>query len=695
MFNRIAHTDFTRARRKAFFHKIRSWFSGKSDTLLPFDQVREAIPLQGQRYLGLHPIPINQIAGSMGRYHEFNRAFLPLQDYTKQRWINIGQAHYEDVTLPPIDVYKIGEVYFVRDGNHRVSVGRELGKEFIDAYITEISIPVSLSLETDLSDLETKRESVAFLQKTGLLAAFPDAEVEVSLQGEVDRLFEHIETHRYYLSLGMEEEPTYETAVRSWYTRVYTPLVDEIVRQGLDQRFSSLTKTDLYLLVSEYQWLLREAYEDEAGLKTAQKAFTSTLEQISPDALAPGKRVSETLKNAPWLDSFILRQERNAFIEQTGLDLNATIPGAYTRLLQHIHDHRWFLGIDRNSDIDWPDAVNSWYENIFLSISVLIEEMDVLSYFPGRTDTDLYLWIMEHRSELSTVLSWDVPAEIAARDLIDQEADERGSSEAQPKSTQAGANTGLYRNILVPISDQPEDLDALDQALIIAERNNGQLYGLHVISSQDEESTEHHTELSEIFANRCAERGVKGKIAFETGSVSKRIAERANWMDLIVLSLNFPPGTNVLARFSSGFRFVLRRSGKPVLAVPQKATAMQNILLAYDGSQLADEALYIASCLVSFWENTKLTVLTAGEKKTQSAKILARAQSFLDSHLINATYVRTAGPASEAILDVARSNEIDLILMGGYGGLPLFEIAVGSTLDGVLQNCNIPVLIRT
>lgn len=669
-----------------------NWFSGKTDTLLPYDQVREAIPIRGQRYIGLHPIPIKQIVGSMGRYHEFNRAFLPTQRHTEQRWVNIGRAHYQDVTLPPIDVYKIGEVYFVRDGNHRVSVGRELGKEYIDAFVTEIDIPVSLGSETDVADLEVKAESANFLEKTGLIDYSPKVKIEVTLRGEVERLFEHIDTHRYYLGLEREEEPAYEEAVRSWVTDIYAPLVAEIEAQGLPDRFPTLTLADLYLLVSEYQWLLREAYSDEAGLEAAQQRFTEALAKFSPEAKETGRQIKRSLKNAPWLDNFIMKQEHEIFVQQTGVDLKVTKPGAYSKLLQHIHDHRWFLGIDQNIEISWQEATVSWFENVYLPLTVMIEEMDILNSFPGRTETDLYLWIIDHRAELSESLNWDVPADVAARDLVASKAPARIPTQGGEREPN---KTGLFTNILVPIGDDEDDLLALDQALIIAERNQGRVFGLHVISNQDETNDAEHKNLAVRFNERCAAHGVPGNIAFETGAVSRRIAERAGWMDVIVLALRFPPAGSLLSRFSSGFRYVLRRSGKPILAVPGNPTAMSNLLVAYDGSHLADEALFIASCLASFWEDTELSVVTAGDKRSPTATRLSQAQAFLDAHHLNASYIRAAGPVHKAILDLAEAKGCDLIVMGGYGDSSLLEYAVGSTLDGILQNTKIPVLIRT
>ena len=94
----------------------------------------------------------------MGRYRDFDRAFLPRQERTRGRWVNVDSAHHEDIILPPVDLYKVGEIYFVRDGNHRISVAREQGQDFIDAHVTEIEVPVHLTPEMDIEDLKLKSQ---------------------------------------------------------------------------------------------------------------------------------------------------------------------------------------------------------------------------------------------------------------------------------------------------------------------------------------------------------------------------------------------------------------------------------------------------------------------------------------------------------------------------------------------------------
>ena len=135
--NEQAAQDYERAIFKGFWRKILTRIRGESNELLPFDDVRERLPVGGQHYLGLRQVRVDKIIGSMSRFRDFDRAFLPVQTKTKDRWISIDEAHYKDVILPPVDLYKMGEIYFVKDGNHRVSVARSLGMAFIEAKVWE------------------------------------------------------------------------------------------------------------------------------------------------------------------------------------------------------------------------------------------------------------------------------------------------------------------------------------------------------------------------------------------------------------------------------------------------------------------------------------------------------------------------------------------------------------------------------
>jgi hypothetical protein len=115
---------------------------------LSFDQTSQSLPVNGYHDLGLRVVPVDKIIGSTGRYQEFDRAFLPRQSHTKDRWVKVDEAYYEQVPLPPVTLLKVGEVYFVTDGNHRISVARAHKQVFIDANVTELNTPIDLGLAT-------------------------------------------------------------------------------------------------------------------------------------------------------------------------------------------------------------------------------------------------------------------------------------------------------------------------------------------------------------------------------------------------------------------------------------------------------------------------------------------------------------------------------------------------------------------
>lgn len=419
----MAQSDFNRAYRKGFWRKVTSWLTGDSNELLPFQVVRERIPLKGQHYAGFQQVRIDQIVGSLGRYRDFDRAFLPRQARTRGRWESIDSAHYDDVILPPVDLYKMGEVYFVRDGNHRVSVAREWGQEFIDAYVTELEVPVPLTTDVDIEDLDLKGEYAKFLQLTNIAEVRPGAQIEVTLPGEYDCLLEHINVHRWYMGEERGSEITYEEAVASWYDNVYSPLINLIHKHELRKAFPGRTEADLYLWIIEYEWFLREAYREEYSFEQASRQFRDRF------SLSETRKLENILKKAVWMDNLILEQERDEFQARTNLSklhpearIILTAPGLYHKLVEHIDIHRWYLGEQKGEEIPFEEAVASWYENVYMSLVGLIREQNILDEFPGRTEADLYLWILEHQNYLKQNYGEDVSLEVAVEKFTEEKS---------------------------------------------------------------------------------------------------------------------------------------------------------------------------------------------------------------------------------------------------------------------------------
>jgi uncharacterized ParB-like nuclease family protein len=129
-----ASEDFTRARRAQVIRRV----LGRHQPPLPFDDVLNAMGPTRRRDVGLRTIPLDHVVGSVDRTRDFDRAFRPATGRQRQRWERVAEAMRRDQALPPIDVYRVGDEYYVRDGHHRVSVARALGRDTIDANVVEI-----------------------------------------------------------------------------------------------------------------------------------------------------------------------------------------------------------------------------------------------------------------------------------------------------------------------------------------------------------------------------------------------------------------------------------------------------------------------------------------------------------------------------------------------------------------------------
>lgn len=249
-----ALSDFRRARRRAAMQELLARLGGRSQRLLSFEEVRRSLGVHAQSSRGLQEIPLNAIVGSVGRYEDFNRQFLPRQESQAGRWARVRMA-FDFQGLPPIEVYKLGDVYFVSDGHHRVSVARQLGAKQIEAYVTEIPTRAPISPEDDVDDLILKAEQAKFLEETRLDEIHPDVELAPTCAGCFMELLEHIAVHRYYMSLDFQREISFEEAVEHWLENVYLPAVEAIQQLGLLRDFSNRSEADMYL------WLMRHRAE--------------------------------------------------------------------------------------------------------------------------------------------------------------------------------------------------------------------------------------------------------------------------------------------------------------------------------------------------------------------------------------------------------------------------------------------------
>lgn len=272
-----AESDYARARRRALFRNILARLSRRENRLLSYDEVKQSLHLGGPVYRGTQSVPVKLIVGSVDRYRDFDREFLPTQDFTADKWKSIARAFYHDVDLPPVKLYKVGDAYFVLDGHHRVSVAREQGVEFLEAEVQEAysRVPVTAGLQAE--DLKVLHEYRNFLERTRLDEIRPQARpIRLTIAGGYDELVQHIAVHRFFMGRDLQREVSEEEAVGHWYDMVYTPIVEEIRRQNLLEKFSNRTESDLYLWIVSHLFYLR-VLAGEANVEEAVADFADPL----------------------------------------------------------------------------------------------------------------------------------------------------------------------------------------------------------------------------------------------------------------------------------------------------------------------------------------------------------------------------------------------------------------------------------
>ena len=191
--------DFRSARQKASLREIISRLKGETNELFSFEEVRQKLNARVATTKVLKEIPVNSIIGSVNRYQDFMRDFLPGKNIDVERWSNVSRANQELIGLPPIEVYQIGEVYFVIDGNHRVSVAKQLGATEIEAYVTELQSRVPLTADVRPEELVLKAEYTKFLENTNLDILRPGSDITFTESDQYEVIEEHIAVHQYFM----------------------------------------------------------------------------------------------------------------------------------------------------------------------------------------------------------------------------------------------------------------------------------------------------------------------------------------------------------------------------------------------------------------------------------------------------------------------------------------------------------------
>ena len=292
--NNQAKDDFNRARNRALINELQNFLAPDKKKLLSFHDVKKILKPQNEVYVGMKSVPINKIIGSEGRYRDFDNHFLPRSGYLRQRWERVDQAHLTDIPLPPIQLYEIGGMYFVRDGNHRVSVAKAQGVEFIDAEIislkSEIVLPSSVTPETILDEV-IKYEKRVFYTETGFGDLTEDWNLEFTSPGQYDVIYNHILVHKYYINETIPKEIPFPDAMLSWYQNVYQPVLRVIRKKKLLKKFRKRTESDLYVWIIKRWDELKNKYGASFPLDEATRGIDE------PEVLPFPASILQKIKN--------------------------------------------------------------------------------------------------------------------------------------------------------------------------------------------------------------------------------------------------------------------------------------------------------------------------------------------------------------------------------------------------------------
>lgn len=276
MINSQASDDFNRARNKARFTSIFNIISPEKKELLSYYDVKNMAKPKSQTYRGMQVVSIDKIIGSEGRYKDFSKAFLPRKEHLRQRWESIDRAHLTDIILPPISLFKIGDVYFVRDGNHRVSVAKMQGILSIDAEVVELTTEIKIEphmTKLDLKNVVIQYEREQMLKNSGLDSMLDMSNICFTSLGRYDEMLRHIQGHKYYINQGKNEEISMEEATSSWFEKVYSPIVEIIRNENMLSRFPGRTESDIYIWTIKHWDGLKWKYGQEYPLDEAVKEY--------------------------------------------------------------------------------------------------------------------------------------------------------------------------------------------------------------------------------------------------------------------------------------------------------------------------------------------------------------------------------------------------------------------------------------
>jgi len=268
-----AENDFLRARRRQVMSRLAAWLRREPDDvniMLPFHEVVDALGMVSEKRLGLQSIRLDSIVGSVDRTRDFDRRFRPTSGRVRERWQRLALATRRGENVPPIEVYRIGELHFIIDGHHRVSVAHALGLSVIDAYVTQVITRVNSSGIRYRGDLIVKDYRRLFLDRVPL-SGEARAAVVLSDPWDYAELGEHVEAWGFRLMQDTGAFLDRSEIARRWYADEYKPVV-AMLRQA--DMIGDRTETEAYMWVAAERYRLIRTHRWDAEVINAGREET-------------------------------------------------------------------------------------------------------------------------------------------------------------------------------------------------------------------------------------------------------------------------------------------------------------------------------------------------------------------------------------------------------------------------------------
>ena len=268
--------DFNKARNKALINEIQHLLNPEEATLISFTDIKKMLRPKNEVYKGMQVVPIKLIVGSEARYKDFDNHFFPKSNFLKARWERVDSAVLQSITLPPISLYEAGGLFFVRDGNHRVSVAKMKGQEYIDAEVVSLQSEIKLKPSTSKKNILKQvlnYEKRVFYSETNFGDITDYWCLDFTTPGQYDVIYNHIITHRYYINMDKTEEIPFEDAALSWFTNVYQPVIQALEANHIKRIFKHRTVSDMYIYLIKYWDELKQKFGNDFSLEAAVKDF--------------------------------------------------------------------------------------------------------------------------------------------------------------------------------------------------------------------------------------------------------------------------------------------------------------------------------------------------------------------------------------------------------------------------------------